>query len=196
MFVGNLIQEITPCDQGVSCRNSVENSSMATTKCSLCRLAPGNEDFEHQFWSGIKGAKHPILEQERKDKNVKVARDKQIVRMGKDKKRKKLLVRATKAEAITEQAIIKSTVNSGRLNKDGDHLLADCITLDTKLQTNRLHPKVDLGELDKVGSDAKRAGQMMGALVLRNSQNVGVVVMKEEDFATLIALWRNNASKE
>jgi hypothetical protein len=192
--VDHLIQEIAPCSQGASCRNSMIVNP-AGEKCSVCRLAPGNEDYEQQFWSGIKGTRHVVLDQERAFSQRKAARDKQITRMAKDRKRQKTLTKATKSEANTGNAIIKATVNSGRLYKDGDFSLADCITLDSKLQSNRLHPKVDLAELEKVGQDAKRVGNLLGALVLRNSNDVGVVVMKEEDFAVLISMWSKNVNK-
>jgi hypothetical protein len=188
----NLIQVIAPCDQGASCRNSTIVCGFALSKCAVCRLAPNNEDLENQYWSGIAGAKHPILEREKKDKQQIAIREKQLKRLNKDHSKTKLLKRAAKAEKKTEEAIIKSTVNSGRLNRDGDHIIADSITLDTKLQTNRQHPHVDLRELDKVGEDARRAGTMFGALVIRTSNNVGVVVMKEEDFGRLIDQWRKH----
>ena len=188
-----LVQEIAPCDQGASCRNSVLTVGMLVGKCSSCRLAPDNEDLDNHYWSGIRGAKHPVLEQEEREARATKIRDRQLKRLNKDRSRTKLLKKAVRAESRTEKNIIKSTVNSGRSSKDGDHLMADGITLDTKLQTNRQHPRVDLGELDKVGEDAKRAGALFGALVIRTANDVGVVVMKEEDFAVLVSQWRDNA---
>jgi len=76
--------------------------------------------------------------------------------------------------------------NSGRSNKDGDHVAAGEITLDTKLQSKRTNPVILLHELVKVGEDARRAGNWMGALVLRNMNGIGVVAIAEADFARLI----------
>lgn len=168
---------------------------MLASKCSVCRLAPNNEDLDNHYWSGISGAKHPALEKQKKDKSRKQSRDKQLKRLNTDRSKTRLLSKAVRAENQTERVIIKSTVNSGRKFSDGDHLLAGSITLDTKLQTNNQHPKVDLGELQKVGEDSKRAGTLFGALVIRTANNVGVVVMKEEDFAVLISQWRHNVEQ-
>ena len=81
---------------------------------------------------------------------------------------------------------IKATRNSGRTNKDGDHLLAESIVLDTKLQSQRINPQVNLAELDKVRFQAVSHNKAFGALVLRNKHDVGVVVMAEADFAKLV----------
>jgi hypothetical protein len=192
----NLIREITPCSQGVSCRNSVENVGVALSKCGSCRLAPFQEHYEQQFWSGIRGAKHPTLEQEKLEKHRAASQEKQLKRKSRDRSKVALLKKAVKAEKITEENLIKSTVNSGRKFKDGDHIVAGSITLDTKLQSNRIHPKVDLDELHKVTEDSKRAGTFLGALMIRTCNNVGVVVMTEEDFARLMDQWRRNAGPE
>jgi hypothetical protein len=93
---------------------------------------------------------------------------------------------AAQAERDTESNIIKATKNSGRSSRDGDHLVAGRITMDTKLQSTRSDPVVRLYELAKVQADAKRAGSLLGCLTLRNKHGVGVVVMSEEDFARMI----------
>ena len=190
-----LIQEVEPCNQGSTCRNSILNNP-AGQKCSVCRLAPNNQECEQQFWSGIKGAKHSVLEEEKHDKNVKVARDKQLVRLGKDKKRKKLLTKAVRAEASTESSIIRSTVCSGRVNRDSDHIVGDgFLRLDTKMQSKNINPTIRVEELEKACQDAKRGGSSVGGLVIRNKNDQGFIVFREADFSSEILariIIRNN----
>lgn len=81
-----------------------------------------------------------------------------------DKGKRKVLKLAVRAEKQTERQLIHATKNSGRSNKDGDHVAAGEITLDTKLQSKRTNPVILLHELVKVGEDARRAGNWMGAL--------------------------------
>jgi hypothetical protein len=42
---------------------------------------------------------------------------------------------------------------------------------------------VNLAELDKVIEDAKRAGNVLGGLVLRNKHDRGVIVFDEKNYA-------------
>ena len=107
-------------------------------------------------------------------------------KQGKDKARVRIGRKAARAEKTTEKSIIKSTVNSGRSNNDGDHISGGSIVLDTKMQSSRTHPVIRLEELTKVRAQAKAAGYPMGALVLRNRLNQGFVVMDEADFAVLV----------
>jgi K+/H+ antiporter YhaU regulatory subunit KhtT len=115
------------------------------------------------------------------------ARAAQTVRLARDKGKKRIVRKAAKAEKTTEQNIIRSTVNSGRSNKDGDHIAAGSITLDTKMQSTRTDMVVHLEELSKVRDDATRAGNSVGGLVLRNKFGVGVVVIREDDFGKILA---------
>ena len=179
--------ELVECSQANLCRNSLTKSSRAQQKCGVCRLAPGNEGFEQQFWSGIQGAKHPQLEAEKREAKALVNITRHLIRKSKSKPRQNLLKKAVKAEKTTERNIIQSTENSGRLHRDGDHILQGFISLDTKMQSNRIHPVVQLEELNKIALDSKRAGNTLGGLVIRNKFDVGVVVMREEDFAILVA---------
>jgi hypothetical protein len=129
---------------------------------------------------------HPDLQKEKNEARWKRAKDHQAKKLTTDRGKRKLLKKATRAEKTTEHNIIHATKNSGRSNRDGDHVLAEQITLDTKLQSERDHPVVKLEELAKVREDAVRAGMIAGALVIRNRHGVGVVVMAEEDFARVI----------
>jgi hypothetical protein len=139
------------------------------------------------FWKpDVPGTKHPGVIAEKK----KAKKDREAVlktkKLTADKGKRKVLKLAVRAEKQTERQLIHATKNSGRSNKDGDHVAAGEITLDTKLQSKRTNPVILLHELVKVGEDARRAGNLMGALVLRNMNGIGVVAMAEADFARLI----------
>lgn len=129
--------------------------------------------------------KHPILEEENRNAKVANKLSKLIAKRSRDPKKIKVSRLASQAEKKTEKNIIHATKNSGRRNKDGDHVSLGMITLDTKLQTTRENPVIFLSELEKVRSDAMRAGKLVGGLVIRNKYNVGCVVLKEEDYAEL-----------
>jgi hypothetical protein len=111
---------------------------------------------------------------------------KQDARNNRDRAKIQIQAAAVRAEKRSERNIIHATKNSGRSNRDGDHVLAGRITLDTKLQTTRLNPEIHVHELEKVRSDARRAGNPIGGLILRNENGHGFVVLAEEDFARLV----------
>jgi hypothetical protein len=127
-----------------------------------------------------------VLEQEKRDANRRKVLERQQVRKNKDRDRQAVLSRAAQAESRTQKEVIKATRNSGRVNKDGDHLLFGRITLDTKLQSGAENPIVKLQELDKVRSDAKRAGNPIGGLCIKNKNGRGVVVFDLRDVAKSI----------
>ena len=179
--------EVQECNYGSSCLNSLSCLGVLSAKCGVCKYAPNGNNFS-SFWKpSDKKMKHPnqVAEKEanRKTRQLELKVKKQIV----DKDKQALLRKAAAAERQTEKNIIRATKNSGRSHRDGDHTLANSITLDTKLQTNRTNPLVDMSQLYKVREDAKNAGNSFGALVLRTPGNSGVVVMLEDDFSNLIA---------
>jgi hypothetical protein len=178
--------DIQQCDVGDRCLNSIGQLGAGAGKCGICRFAPDNV-AQVSYWRPADGKeKHPAavaLKQEKKKQRLVDLRTK---KQGTDKNRTALLKLAAKAEQQTEWNLIRATKNSGRSNRDGDHVAAGQITLDTKLQSTREHPVVKLEELAKVREDAKNAGNSIGALVLRNKHGVGVVAIAEADFARLI----------
>ncbi len=182
--------EVTSCDQGKICRNSVENLGLGSNKCFLCRLAPGNagKDGLPNYWKPIPSMtfmQHPVLRQEKIDACIEKAKSKRQQRKDRDQKKRKVARVAAAAEKQTEANFIKATKNSGRSNRDGDHVAVGFITMDTKHQ-DREHPLVSLIELEKVRKDARNAGNTYGALILRNTKGYGVVAMEESDFAKLV----------
>ncbi len=182
----------TPCEMELHCRNSEANSSEVLTKCALCRLSPDNIGKKMaQYWAPTKLArdlnltKHPDLEGEKRFAKFKTRLAKLTKKRSRDPNKRKVSRLAAQAEKTTEKNIIRATKNSGRRNKDGDHISLGMITLDTKLQTTRENPVILLSELEKVRDDAMRSGKLIGGLVIRNKHNVGVVVLSEEDYTIL-----------
>ena len=173
-----LIFEAGPCSESANCFNS-------GSKCDSCRLSPAGGS-QTLWWPRSSAFKHPVLEQEKRDRKFSAQAAKHQAKARRDPGRITLLKKAVRAEEATNRNIIHATKNSGRSNKDGDHVHAGRVTLDTKLQTTRINPVVMVSEVDKVRSDAKRAGMFVGALVLRNRNGRGFVVLDEEDYARLV----------
>jgi len=172
-----------PCEEQDDCKNRPSDNGDFCRYCRFASQFPGRYDR----WSPVEGSskKHPaIMRQKRASKQDKrrVAAE---AKAGRDKSRMEVQRLARAAEKRTEK-VITSTYNSGRSNKDGDHVLEGSITMDTKNQMNNIHPVVKIGELIKVTQDAVRAGQSFGALCIRNKYKQGVVVMFEEDFTVLL----------
>ena len=179
--------EVLPCAEGAECLNSLDALGQGSAKCGVCRWSPDGTNST-SFWKPRDGKrKHPQAIEAKKVKAKAHLKELRVKRETADRARRKIQKKAEKAERLTESNYIKATKNSGRSNKDGDHTVGGHITVDTKLQTTCENPVVKLHELHKVRKDAKRAGNWIGCLTLRNRSDVGVVVMAEEDFAKLTA---------
>lgn len=178
----------SPCDLADYCKNSPQAIGEARAKCALCRLSPENEGRHMvHYWSPFEDTiqRHPVLEKEKRDKKWARHATNLEAKRNRDPKKRTISRLAEQAERKTEANIIQATRNSGRSNKDGDHVSMGNITLDTKLQTTRENPVIYLHELEKVRGDAMRSGKIIGGLVIRNKHNVGCVVLTEEDYALL-----------
>lgn len=179
------------CSMAEFCKNSVDRKGERHAKCGWCRLSPNYTESEGlglgHHWKPTDGKKkHPVLVAEKKAKSKARSDARSAKRASKNRKIQTLLHKAERAERQTERNIIKATRNSGRVNQDADHVLWNgLLTIDTKLQTNRVHPVVRLEELSKVREDARRAGSTAGALLIRNKNGVGVIVLREEDLPNL-----------
>lgn len=180
--------EILSCKEGAGCANSLDVAGLGSAKCGVCRFAPNAPSSYSNYWkpTGTK-RKHPAAVAEKDAKQRLRLAVRKAKNLAVDRNRQKVLAGAARAEKSTERNLIKATKNSGRMNRDGDHVAAGNITLDTKMQSKRINPVVSLEELFKVRDDAKHAGNLIGALVLRNSNNVGVVAIHEDDFARIVA---------
>jgi hypothetical protein len=180
------ILTVMPCDVGSECKNSTQRAGLLSGKCGLCRFSPTGPASGMKYWRPDSPSKHPLELAEKKQAVVDRVKALKERKLTVSKPKQKLLQQAARAEKVTERNFIHSTRNSGRVNRDGDHVVAGDITLDTKLQTKRTNPVVLMHELVKVGNDARGAGKRMGALCLRNMNGIGVVAMTEADFAWLI----------
>jgi hypothetical protein len=175
-----------PCKEGTMCKNSPFHD--LHPKCNDCRLSPvfwgmAIVPKDHQWKPVSKRWKNAILEKEKRDANRRKVLERQQVRRNKDRDRQAILKSAAQAESRTQKEIIKATRNSGRVNRDGDHLLFGRITLDTKLQSGAENPTVKLQELDKVRNDAKRSGNPIGGLCIKNKNGRSIVVFDLRDVA-------------
>jgi hypothetical protein len=90
-----------------------------------------------------------------------------------------------KKKADRTENIVFKTLNSGRVNRDGD-LSTKRLTIDVKMQSKTLSPKIDRGEWLKVQEDAKRALKDYGVLVLVNKVGETFYVIPEEMFKEMV----------
>lgn len=179
--------EIVPCSEARVCMNSP--LFLIQGRCSECRLSPNPfVSGDRHYWKPIdKFLSHPQLIKEKREKKREQTTAKAKANKAKDPSKQARLRAAERAERRTNAEIIKSTRNSGRVNRDGDHLLFDYVVLDTKLQSKAENPIVHLHELDKVRRDAKRNGKTFGVLCIKNKTGRAICVLDEADFAALSA---------
>jgi len=180
-------EEVTPCELRFNCRNAPEHFISPVGRCHECKWAVSGGGTMNKYRPINRRIKHPLVESEKLRQRLEARRKRRQAERAKDQSRRRILQKAKQAEKATERKIIAATKNSGRVRQDGDHSARGFFALDTKLQSRRLHPQVDLGELDKIRLQACRNGYPAGALVLRNRAGRGVVVLAEEDFAKVLA---------
>src|SRR5208282_2914248 len=166
-----IVGEPKPRKEGTMCLHSPYHD--LHPQCNDCRLSPvfwgmAIGPSGHQWKPVSKRWKHPVLEKEKRDANRRKVLERQQVRKNKDRDRQAVLKSAAQAESRTQKEVIRATRNSGRVNRDGDHLLFGHIVLDTKLQSGAENPTIKLQELDKVRNDAKRNGYKAGGLCIKN----------------------------
>jgi hypothetical protein len=175
-----------PCAANEQCLNRPDRMRPGPSACTDCRYALRLGGIRN-LWLPADGqpAKHPlVIAAAAAEKLAKTIAKGEKLR-SRDRAKMRIQREAQAAEKRTERNIIRATHNSGRTNRDADHVMAGRITLDTKNQS-RLHPIVYVDSLEKVRADARRAGNPIGALVLRNEKGHGFVVLAEEDFAVLV----------
>jgi hypothetical protein len=176
---------IQACEMEAVCLASPNHKGEAAL-CGGCKWSPAEPVEGRDCFRSKEKVQFPRKEQAEYEARRAKSSAKRTVKLGKDRGRQKVGRRAAAAEKKTERVLVRSTRNSGRSNRDGDHVAVDCISLDTKFQSGNINPVVNLAELAKIKADARRAGNPIGALVLRNKFNVGVVVLAEEDWAQIL----------
>lgn len=179
--------EPVACIEGEKCVNSPSHSFDHKSKCNDCRFSPRAPYFiRTHHWKPVDPRfKHRKLEEEKRHAKREETIARAEARKAKDPAKQARVRAAAKAERNTNARIIKATRNSGRVNRDGDHLLFDSVVVDTKLQSTATEPVIHLRELDKVRQDARRNGRCCGALCLQNKTGRGVIVVDAADFAAL-----------
>jgi hypothetical protein len=184
-----LINTGKPCDQADLCWNSPKFKGEEAASCSMCRLAPANlGTLLAQRWAPVRsGFQHPLLVLEKLEeaREKREAGFQKILAKNKQVARQRVQKSARQAEINTQEEVIQATRNSGRTNRDGDHLLDTRIVLDTKQQSKRIHPLVNLAELEKVRRQARENNRAVGGLVLHNKHGVKVVVFALEDLSRI-----------
>ena len=182
-----LNNEVACCSEGPFCNNGPSHSIQP--KCPDCRLSPNSYlGTTRHYWKSIdRKHYHPVLEKEKRDAKRRKTIEHREAEKAKDPARKARQRAAQRAERRTNAEIIKSTRNSGRLNRDGDHLFGNNVVIDTKLQSTATNPVVHLYELDKVRADAKRNGRYCGILCIRNKSGRAIIAIDASDFAALVS---------
>jgi hypothetical protein len=171
------------CSEAEKCLNSPDNRGDDSAECRYCKYADegGGSADKWKPWNRI--AVHPKKLAEKRVARQEKLTERAEKRRTSNKGKKKQYASAARAEKRTERSLVKGTVNSGRKNQDGDHDMGSGrIALDTKEQKTRVNPEVDLVELDKIRLQAKASGHVIGALMLRNKDGRGVLVMDEHDY--------------
>ena len=175
-----------PCEQFLVCRASPHYTGEALAKCRTCRFAQANGGNANGWRPVQKGTRHPMAEAEKRQAQRERASSRLAHRMAKNKPRQRVLKQAERAERGTEREIVRATVNSGRRDRNLDHISRDRILLDSKNQSNHEHPVVHLAELDKARRQARDANYPVGGLVLVNQYGRRVVVFDLEDYAKVV----------
>lgn len=123
-----------------------------------------------------KKIKHPIMAKNKQDRKDAKKAERTLNKKEKDKDRISLLKKAEKTEES-----VKSSLNSGRINRDGD-LKAEDIVIDVKLQSTRKDPVIKVDEFIKVNNDSIRANKQYGVLCIENKDGLRFYVIGEDLF--------------
>jgi hypothetical protein len=190
----HLAVEVAPCSAAENCLNSPQQRGELQAECRNCRLADAGGGSANRWRPSRRGRQHPKLIVEKREAGKERRAAAQTKRLSRSRAKMDVQRKARDAERQTGRSIIENTRNSGRSARDGDHVSIGRIGLDTKMQSARANPVVDLAELDKVREDARRGGSPIGGLVLRNKHGRGVVVFDEADYSRLIGIIMRQAA--
>ena len=153
------------------------NCSRWPDGCWLCKFNQGEYKGQKSLYTPVDDkVKHPqaLVERAAWKESKKNAKREKYANRDQDK------VRVLKKAAKTEQRV-KDTLNSGRINRDGDLKTSDLV-IDVKLQSSRANPIILIEEFDKVQIDARRGNKKHGVLIIENNNGRRFVVMSEALF--------------
>lgn len=142
--------------------------------CWHCKFA--GEGADNCYSPIDRSIKHPQTVAARDKRKADEKAAKEAHKKNKNKDKVELLKKAARAENR-----VHKTLNSGRVNQDGD-LKTEDLCLDVKLQTTTINPVIHVDEFKKCQGDATRAGKRHGVLIIENSEGDRFYVISEELF--------------
>ena len=147
-------------------------------RCFNCKFDnDGYSEYGDNLYSAIdRGIKHPVIEKRKGEHKASKAAERKEKKAGRDRDRVSILKMASKTEER-----VKSTLNSGRINKDGDLKTSDLV-IDVKMQSTRKNPVINVDEFDKVNQDCLRSNKQHGVLCIENKEGKRFYVIGEDLF--------------
>ena len=146
------------------------------SQCWRCKFSGDESNVDNCYVPMDKKIKHPQAVAAKKERKDNTKAQKQFKKQNKDKYKSKIVKGAAKVEER-----VKSTLNSGRINRDGDLSTAD-LAIDVKHQPTRSDAVILADEFKKIQNDAIRAGKEYGVLVIVNKDGDTYYVIPEELF--------------
>jgi len=156
----------------------VSENCLNNSRCFNCAF-DGNRysDYGANLYLPIdRSVEHPIIVERKLARKTDKKREKRVEKQEKDRERASLVKKAAKVEEK-----VKSSLNSGRVNRDGD-LQSEDLVIDVKLQSTRKDPVIKSDEFKKVNTDCLRAGKRHGILCIENKDGERFYVIGEELF--------------
>jgi predicted glutamine amidotransferase len=152
-----------------------QNCHGFSANCWKCKWSTEHNGNLEDFYGPInRTVKHPgriAAKEARKQDRKNEARNKTV-----ERSRSKIVKKAAKVEDS-----VRVTLNSGRVNRDGDLHTSD-LALDVKMQSTTFSPTIKIDEWRKIQNDAIRGGKIHGVLVLVNSVGESFYVVSEALF--------------
>lgn len=178
-----------PCKYKEFCSNN-------EIKCWICKF--DNESCNENYYRAneVKNAPkiHPFIkfEKDLKNKELKAELASKKAANKKDKSKQTLAAMTEKmAHKLADRAIENKlkkefsspTVNSGRRDRDVDHTMhKGLIRLDSKHQSKKINPTINLKELDDCIDKSRKFKSDLGGLILWNKNQRPIVVFNYDDW--------------
>lgn len=153
-----------------------ENCLAYDSGCWTCKYA-ASTNVDNAYIPIDKSIRHPQAVKAREDAKLAKRMESKNRSSQKSKERSDIVRKAAKVEDR-----VKATLNSGRINRDGDMSTKD-ITIDVKYQSTTINPTISAEEFRKIQNDAKRGGKRHGVLFIVAKDGAEYVVMSKELFS-------------
>lgn len=164
-------------------------------RCWYCKGDNAGSDMFYKPNDNPKAPKrHPIIEREKSEIKTKLKAEKAAKSAANKKEKSKQTLAAMmeqKAHKMADRVAKKKfekdfsapTLNSGRVTRDVDHTMhSGQIRLDSKHQSKRKHPLVNLDELDEAVFKGSKFRSDLAGLIIWNEDQRPVVVFDYEDW--------------